>query len=143
MKRLAFIMAAAAVGAVAGCRWSAAPPQPEPTIPAAVESAPAARPVTEAAAPAAGAIAQKADFDLDQILKNPWLIAAVFLLIQWFEIWYYSRTGRTSATIDAAEAAISPRLGTVQRILYRLWRWKYFQKHPDRKDPDQNDKVKK
>ena len=140
MKRLVFVLVSAVVVcAVAGCRWGEVRQPPEPTAPAAVEVAPVVKPV----AAVAEAAAPKSDFDIEKIIKNPWLIAVVFLLIQWFEIWYYNRTGRTSATIDAAEAALSPRLGLMQRVLYRLWRWRYFQKHPERADPDKNDKEKK
>ena len=80
--------------------------------------------------------------DLDKVLSSPWLIAAVFLLIQWFEIWYYNRTGRKSATIDAAEAAMAPKLGIVQRVLYWVWRRVYFWKHRDQKDPDKEEEEK-
>lgn len=79
-------------------------------------------------------------WDIDKFASNPWLIAAFFLLVQWFEIWYYNRTGKTSVVIDTAEAAMSGKMGLAQRLLYRLWRWRYFAKHPDKKDPDK-DKV--
>jgi len=80
--------------------------------------------------------------DLEKIFSNPWLIAAVFLLIQWFEIWYYNRTGKTSKTIDAAEAAMNAKLGIIQKVLYRLWRWRYFKKHPEKKNPDKPETEK-
>ena len=81
--------------------------------------------------------------DLEKVLTSPWLIAGAFLLIQWFEIWYFNRTGRKSATIDAAEAAMAPKLGIVQLGLYRLWRWVYFWKHKDKRDPDKEGEEKK
>lgn len=81
--------------------------------------------------------------DIDKIASSPWVIAGVFLLIQWFEIWYYNRTGRKSATIDAAEAAMQPKLGIVQRVLYWLWRRLYFWKNRDKKDPDKEEEAKK
>jgi hypothetical protein len=77
--------------------------------------------------------------DIDKVFSNPWLIAGVFLLVQWFEIWYFNRTGRKSRTIDAAEAAMQPKLGIIQRILYRIWRWIYFWKNKDKKDPDKEE----
>lgn len=81
--------------------------------------------------------------DVEKILTNPWLIAVFFLLIQWFEIWYYNRTGKTSKTIDAAEAAMNAKLGIMQKVLYRLWRWRYFKKHPEMKNPDKPEEKEK
>lgn len=81
--------------------------------------------------------------DVEKILTNPWLVAVFFLLIQWFEIWYYNRTGKTSKTIDAAEAAMNCKLGIMQKVLYRLWRWRYFQKHPELKNPDKPEEKEK
>ncbi len=75
--------------------------------------------------------------DVDRVFSNPWLIAGVFLLIQWVEIWYFNRTGKKSKTIDAAEAAMQPKLGIVQRFLYWIWRKLYFWKNRDKKDPDE------
>lgn len=144
MKRLVFVSAVVAVCAVAGCRWGEVRQPPVPTAPAAVETAPVeVAPVVKPVAAVAETAAPKDDLDVEKIFKNPWLIAVVFLLIQWFEIWYYNRTGKTSATIDAAEAALSPKLGIMQRVLYRLWRWRYFSKHPDRADPDKDNKETK
>lgn len=81
-------------------------------------------------------------FDIDKIASNPWVIAGVFLAIQWAEIWYFNKTGRRSRTIDAAEAAMQPKLGIIQRMLYRLWRWCYFWKNKDKKDPDKEEEEK-
>ena len=81
--------------------------------------------------------------DVDKVAANPWLIAGVFLLIQWFEIWYFNRTGKKSTTIDAAEAAMQPKLGIVQRALYWIWRRLYFWKHRDKKDPDKEEEETK
>lgn len=76
------------------------------------------------------------NFDLEAFLKNPWLIAGIFLLIQWLEIWYYNRTGKTSKTIDSTEAALNSKLGVIQKIAYRIWRNFYFKTHPNKNDPD-------
>ena len=80
--------------------------------------------------------------DVDKFFDNPWVIAAFFLAIQWFEIWYFNRTGRKSTTIDAAEAAMQPKLGVIQRVLYWIWRRLYFWKHRDKKDPDKEEEEK-
>ena len=82
------------------------------------------------------------NMDVDKFFDNPWFIAAFFLAIQWFEIWYFNRTGKKSTTIDAAEAAMQPKLGIVQRVLYWLWRRVYFWKNRDKKDPDKEEGEK-
>ena len=45
--------------------------------------------------------------------------------------------------LDAAEAAMQPKLGMIQRVLYWLWRRIYFWKHRDQKDPDKEEEAKK
>jgi len=145
MRRIALLIAVAAVLAVVttgGCGgMRCADPEPR-----------CADPVFEAVGKVQNAsAAQTANteksaverVDIDRIAVNPWVIAGVFLLIQWFEIWYFNRTGRKSATIDAAEAAMAPKLGIVQLGLYRLWRWCYFWKHKDKRDPDKEEEEKK
>lgn len=147
-KIVRLIAAAVVVAVIAGCGGlpDTGAPAPDPGV--AVVGAPK----TEAAAPGravgvTGAAQAESSWidnvDLDKVLTSPWLIAGVFLLVQWFEIWYFNRTGKKSATIDAVEAAMAPKLGIVQRALYRLWRWGYFKKHPDKKDPDKQEEEKK
>ena len=80
--------------------------------------------------------------DIDEVMSNPWALLAAFLAIQWFEIWYFNRTGRKSKTVDDAEAAIQPKLGIVQRVLYWIWRRIYFWKNKDKKDPDREKEEK-
>lgn len=127
---------------LAGCGFGRDTPAPSPR-----GSDPALDLIAAASAqdatPAAEAESWIDTVDIDKTLGNPWLIAGIFLLIQWLEIWYFNRTGRKSATIDAAEAAMQPKLGMIQRILYWLWRRVYFWKHKDQKDPDKEEEKKK
>jgi len=144
---------------VAGCGWRdnghtpspvsdidvLAPYFPTETGPLNASSENTARATEKAKAkekPSDTAVVKTSTVDIDKVLTNPWLIAGAFLAIQWFEIWYFNRTGKKSATIDAAEAAMQPKLGIIQRVLYRLWRWIYFWKNKDKKDPDKEEEKK-
>ena len=145
MTRFRAALLAVVLLAVGGCgfKTAASAPQSVPGEPLVFETL---RAQSAEAAPAQTAQTEKSwidNVDVDKIFSNPWLIAAVFLAIQWFEIWYFNRTGKRSTTIDAAEAAMQPKLGVVQRVLYWLWRRIYFWKHRDKKDPDKEEEKKK
>lgn len=144
MTRIALL--AATLLALAGCGFGRDTPAPSPRgVDPALEVIAAAASAQDSK-PAQAAQPEKSwidSFDIDAVVSNPWLFAGVFLLIQWFEIWYFNRTGRKSKTIDAAEAAMQPKLGIIQRVLYWLWRKIYFWKHRDQKDPDKEEEEKK
>lgn len=132
----------AVVFCLTGCAFDSAPAPVEPPMPLPDPVQVADPAPVQITAP----VKAQETWDIDKFASNPWLIAAFFLLVQWFEIWYYNRTGKTSVVIDTAEAAMSGKMGTVQRLLYRLWRWSYFRKHPDKQDPDkksENEENKK
>ena len=140
MNKLWLAVALAGALFVGACCWRRTTPDPLPH-----SSDPAIEIIGEAvnAREKAAKETPKDSFDIDKIASNPWVIAGVFLLVQWFEIWYFNRTGRKSATIDAAEAAMQPKLGIIQRVLYWVWRRVYFWKRPDQKDPDKEEEEKK
>ena len=135
MNKIAALVAAALLLAGCGFRTTSAP--------SSRGSDPALDLIAAASAPAQTEKSWIDDVDVDKVAANPWLIAGVFLLIQWFEIWYFNRTGKKSTTIDAAEAAMQPKLGIAQRVLYWIWRRLYFWKHRDKKDPDKEEEENK
>lgn len=126
----------AVVFCLTGCAFDSAPAPVEPPAPMPDPVLVADPAPVQITAP----VKAQETWDIDKFASNPWLIAAFFLLVQWFEIWYYNRTGKNSVMIDTAEAAMSGKMGLAQRLIYCLWRWRYFAKHPDKKDPDK-DKV--
>ena len=136
------IFAVVVLLALAGCCFKTATPAP-PSVPGELvfETLRAQKAETAPVAPQP----EKSwidGVDVDKVATNPWLIAGIFLAIQWFEIWYFNRTGKKSTTIDAAEAAMQPKLGVIQRVLYWIWRRLYFWKHRDKKDPDKEEEEK-
>ena len=105
-----------------GCTQTIESPVANPVVPEVVEVVP--NPKNENLA--------KALESTDKFLQGQLGLLILFILVQWIQLWYYSKTGKMSDTLKKASEGLYSKLSIVHRLFYKYIKSKYYKANADK-----------